>query len=290
MEYLYLALVTIMLAGQSVVQKEYNRKTKNSSYLYTLIAAVSATVVFLIIALINYLTSGIGLKFTLEVGIYSLLFALGYCLAMITYFLAIKTGPMSISALILQYSLILPAIYGIFALNEPIKVTLFIGLGLLVISLLLVNLKKGEKGVKPTLKWAIFVILLFISNGFCAIVQKVQQVNFSGQFKSEFMIMGLLISSVVLLALTLTSERKLMLDNLKKGGLFGCCGGVFNAGINFLFMVLAVMPASVVYPILSAGGTLITAVVAYFVYKEKLSPMQLVGLGVGIASIVLLNI
>jgi multidrug transporter EmrE-like cation transporter len=65
---------------------------------------------------------------------------------------------------------------------------------------------------------------------------------------------------------------------------------VFNAGINFLFMVLAVMPASVVYPILSAGGTLITAVVAYFVYKEKLSPMQLVGLGVGIASIVLLNI
>jgi len=284
MEYLYLVLATITRSGQQVTQKEYAKRSKNSSYLYSLIATLVAILFYFII-------SGGRLNFRVELLKYSLLFALTFCISMVTGFLAIKTGSLSVSALINQYSLMVPAIYGIVFLGEPTKATLFIGLGLFVISLLLINLKSGDKGVKPTLKWIIFLILSFVSNGACATVLKVQQVDFVGMYKSEFMIIGLAVTALVLIALSLIFERKEMGYNLKKGGLFGMIGGALSGANNFLIMTLAIlMPASISYPVISASATVLTTLIAYFFYKEKLSLIQFIGIVIGIGAIVMLNL
>ncbi len=284
MEYLYLVLATVTRSGQQVTQKEYAKRSKNSAFLYSLIATLFAIIFYFII-------SGGKLNFKVELLKYSLLFALSFCVSMVTGFLAIKTGSLSVSALVNQYSLIVPAVYGIVILGESTKTTLFIGLALFVISLLLINLKSGEKGVRPTLKWIIFLILSFVSNGACATVLKVQQVDFNGMYKSEFMIIGLAVTAIVLFALSLIFERKEMLYNVKKGGLFGVIGGVLNGANNFLMMVLAIlMPASISYPVISASATVLTTLIAYFFYKDKLSLIQLIGIVVGIGAIVMLNL
>jgi len=55
--------------------------------------------------------------------------------------------------------------------------------------------------------------------------------------------------------------------------------------------VLAVMlPASVMYPVVSAGGTITTSLAALLIYREKMSKRQIVGLGIGILAIIALNL
>lgn len=284
MEALLLITVPLMLSAQQIAQKEYDKRTRNGAYFYVLIAVLASLPVFLI-------ASGGALEFRLDVSVYSLLFALGYCTTMVTGFLALKTGSLSLTALIIQYSLIVPAVYGMIFLNEPLKSTMLTGLVLLVVSLILVNLNKDEKAVRPTLKWAIYTGLSFLGNGVCNTVLKVQQVNFQGQYKSEFMLIGLGLSATLLVFLVLFFERRDILYNLRHGGYIGAGSGVCNGVCNFLMMVLAgTLPASVMYPIVSAGGTIAASIAALLIYKEKLSRRQLIGLGLGILAIVALNL
>ena len=284
MEALLLVLVTMLLSAQQIAQKEYDKRSRGGAYTYVLVAVLAAIAVF-------FVTSGGALEFRADVALYSLLFAVGYSTSMITGFLAIKTGSLSLSALIMQYSLFIPAAYGIIALGEEPKITIFIGVVLLVVSLMLVTLKGKEEGIRPTLKWALFAGLSFVGNGTCATVQKVQQFDFGGQYKSEFMIMGLGISVCFLLLLVLVYERRDLAYNLRKGGLISACSGACNGTCNFLIMVLVgMLPASVMYPVISAGGTIATSLAALLIYREKLSRKQLLGLGLGILSIIALNL
>lgn len=287
MEILYLALATFSRSGQQVAQKEYAKRSKNSSFLYSLIAVLVAIIFYFLLPIFT----GTGLYFNLNILVYSLLFALTFIVSMVTGFLAIRTGSLSLSSLINQYSLIVPALYGIFFLAEPTQTTLFIGIGLFVLSLLLINLKTGQKGTKITLVWIIYAALSFISNGACATIINVQQRDFNGMFKSEFMIIGLAVSALVLIALSLSFERKDIIYNVKKAGVFGAIGGAFNGLNNFMIMLLAVMlPASVAYPVMSASATVLTTLIAFIFYKEKMSIVQLVGIALGIGAIVMLNL
>lgn len=284
MSVLYLILVTVTLSAQQIAQKEYDKRARGGAYTYALIAVLAACLVFLV-------TSGGTLEFRLDVSLYALVFALGYCTAMVTGFLAIKTGSLSLSALIMQYSLIIPAVYGMALLGEPLKITLFVGIALLIVSLILVNLNGTEGNVRPTLKWAIFAGLSFIGNGTCSTAQKVQQVDFDGKYKSEFMIVGLLTVAVILTVMVLITERRDLIHNVRHGGLICAGSGVSNGICNFLMMVLAgMLPASVMYPVVSAGGTIATSLAALLFYREKMSRQQLLGLGLGVLAIIALNL
>ena len=281
---LFLSLATFALSAQQIAQKEYDKRSRGGAYTYVLIAVIAAISVFLF-------ASGGAFDFRSDVVLYSVLFAIGYTVSMATGFLAIKTGSLSLSALIMQYSLILPAIYGMVMLGEELKITIFAGIALLIVSLMLVTLKGDEGSVRPTFKWAVFAALSFIGNGMCGTVQKVQQLDFDGKYKSEFMIVALGISAVFLLLFVLIYERRDLGYNIKKGGYICAISGVCNGGCNFFMMMLAgMLPASVMYPVISAGGTIATSLAALLIYKEKMSRRQLIGLGLGVLAIVFLNI
>ena len=59
-------------------------------------------------------------------------------------------------------------------------------------------------------------------------------------------------------------------------------------------IVLAVptvmLPASVFFPVLSAGQIIVTSILSVLVYKERLIPRQVVAIILGVAAIVLLNV
>jgi multidrug transporter EmrE-like cation transporter len=68
-------------------------------------------------------------------------------------------------------------------------------------------------------------------------------------------------------------------------------GGLANGGVNFLVLLLSLkMDASVMFPIISAGGILCATTLSVTVYKEKLSIVQKIGVALGVLAIVVLNI
>ena len=280
---LLLTIIVIFVSVQSVMKKAYNQKVTGGAMSFSAASCVAAAVVFLI-------TSGGKLQFSTEFLPYSLLFALSYSVTVVTMMLAIMTGPLSLTCLITSFSLIIPTLYGILALNEPVSTNLFIGLGLLVVALVLINLE--EKGAKKiTVKWVLYVVLAFVGNGMCSTVQKVQQLDQAGLYKSEFMIVALTISAVAMGIFALCTEKKALLPNLKAGFWTYTVNGLANGGANFLVIFLSSrMAASVMFPVISAGGIVLTFLISLFFYKEKLSKWQILGSALGLVSVIFLNL
>ena len=67
--------------------------------------------------------------------------------------------------------------------------------------------------------------------------------------------------------------------------------GAANGFVNLLVMVAsAQMNKSVLFPLISAGGIVLTWLISAIIYREKLSVRQNIGMLLGVLSIVLFNL
>lgn len=284
MNAIMLLVVISSIAYQQVTKKIYGAKAENGAYLFSAMSSFAAALFFV-------LSSGFKFSYSAEAFVYSVLFALTYGVAVLCSFLAIATGPLSLSSLMLSYSTALPAVYGVVFLDEKLENYMIIGLVLLCVSLFFVNYEKGAEKKIITLKWAVFAFAAFLGNGACSIVQKVQQINCNKMYKNEFMIVALLMVSAVLFLFAVFREKKTVTVNFKVGFVWFASCGFANGLANLLVLVLATrMPASIMFPLISAGGIVASMLVALFVYKEKLSVYQYIGVVLALPSIVLLSI
>ncbi len=284
MNIILLLIIIICVAVQNVCNKEYDKRVGNGAFTFASAGAFFAVTVFIA-------TSGGSFSYPPELTVYSIAFAVAYSVSIITAYFAISTGPLSLTSLIISYSLIIPAFYGIIFLHEPTEPPLIIGIILLLISLVFINLEDKKEEKKITLKWGILATLAFVGNGGCSVIQKIQQEKFGGLYKSEFMIVALAFTVVSLFATALFTERKQILPSLKKGFVWYSVRGLANGAVNFLVLVLALkMPASVMFPVISAGGIVVAALLSILFYKEKLSSKQMLGLLLGLGAIIFLNI
>jgi drug/metabolite transporter (DMT)-like permease len=220
---------------------------------------------------------------------YSLLFALTYSIAQVFSLLAVKEGPLSLTSLFAQYSLLIPTFHGLIFLSEPYGATLFLGIGLLIISMAFANIeKKDSKKITP--KWIIFVFLSFLGNGLCSVVQKIAGLELSEEYRISFMLIALLITSLSLLVIALAISKKEVVTHLKKGCLPYTLSGIANGITNVSTLALASsMDASLSFPIIASGGIVLTALVSIFIYREKLSLFQKLSFVLGILAIIAIN-
>ena len=277
------AILTLSL--QNLTKKDYSVRSRGgATFIFSAISCFAACLFFLV-------SSGFSLKFDEKIIPYVILFSLSYGTAVAFSFLAIKTGSLSVSSLIASFSLIVPTLYGLLVFGEEVSVFFYIGLGLLAISLVLINLKKDEEKKAVTLLWIISVILCFLGNGMCSTVQAVQQKDFVGEYKNELMIFSLVFVGLVLLVISFVTERGEIRSSLKLGAHDMVICGVANGVTNLLIMILVGrMNTSLMYPLVSGGNIIITAIASIFLYKEKLTRNQLIGLLIGVGAIVFMNI
>ena len=192
--------VVIGLSLQHITKKSFNQKLEGKgvicfSALSSLIAA------FFFIFQIKF-----PFQFDISLIPYTIIFGLGFGSCVVCSILAILNGSLSLTSLITSYSLIIPTLYGMLFLKEKISLYLLVGLMLLLISLFLINFVKGDN--KINLKWLLYVTIAFFGNGVCSTAQKVQQVDFEGKYKAEFMSISLIIIVIVLLVYTFLKEKK----------------------------------------------------------------------------------
>lgn len=282
MEYLLLVITIFFSSVQSIISKQYNIKSKKSNtFIYASAVSFFAMLFFIF-------SSGGKLEFNADIIFYSVTFAIAYGMALFGGTNAIRTGPLSITALISQCSLILPTLFGIVILKDNIEIYAYAGIIFLFVALILVNLKNEKMKFSPS--WFFWVIISFFGNGMCSIVQKIQQMNFNGKYKSEFMIIALLIVTLItfIAGCKKSSEIKATVAECIKYAPFQ---GVANGIVNLLVMLLtALLPTALLFPSISAGGMVIMFVISLKIYEEKLSMMQTIGYLFGIISVILLNL
>lgn len=289
MDFISAMFITIIIIGvsmQGVLKKGYSQKVGGGGvFTFSTVGSLCACLFFLVKALVRNT-----LVLDLEILPFALLFAAAYISASVFNMLAIQTGSLSLTSLFLSYSLIIPTVYGLIFDGDEAGLTLFLGLGFLALSIALINTKKGE--TKITGKWVLFALLSFIGNGLCSTVQPEQTEIFSGKYDDSFMVIALVIVFLFNTVMMLTRERREAAKLLKQGLPMMIGAGVFNGVVNMLTMAVtaAGVSKSLMFPLISAGGIVLTWVISLFFYKEKLTAKQNIGMVLGVISIVFLNL
>lgn len=285
--YLLLFVVIFGVNLQTIFNKQFylnNPDTKeNFIYQYNFFTLLSACVFLGIIYAFNF-------NFCLETLIYASFFAITFCLCIFSVYQALATGPMSLTVLISSFSTILPLLFGVAFLKEKLTFLGILGLIVLALSLILVN--KVKKGEKINKKWLFYITIAFISNGGNSIIQKLHQASVGGDYTICFQFIAMIIAVIITGALMLVKEKPNFPTFFKNSGaLNSSLAGIANAIVNITMLYLAVnMKAVILYPVVSAGGLVISFLTALIIYRERLNKLQYLGSLLGLISILLLNL
>ena len=279
------------MSSSSVFGAFYNRKSmerKDALPLYNLLFLLSVFVGWAVLFAITP-------SFTWRVLPYSLAFGAFYTLCQVGIINALKCGPTTLTSLLLQLSLIAVTAWGFFFWDA--KFTWFIGLGLVLVALslwlcLYTGKQTSDEGKKISLKWLICALTAFIGNAGCAIVQKTQQMKFSGEYGNMLMLFATGISVVFFLVGYLRSDKRDTRIILKTASAFPVFAGGCNLLLNLFVMLMATstLSPSLIYPVLAVGGLAVTSVFSVIVFKEKLIWWQWLGIAVGAIAVALLSI
>lgn len=265
------------LTGQAALSREYGTKGGDTNN-FNINMALSGVIAFLCFCLVG------GFKLHLPTLMFGAVYGVALCLSMYTGFKALATGPMALTSIIASFSLIIPFVFGVTVWNEVVTVYGMVGVILLLAAIVLINMKKEGN---TTLKWLIYALLTLLTNGVCSIVQKYHQLYYPTLYRSEFMLFALFTVLVILVAVKLLGKKQVPF----KFSWMGLASGALNGAANYSVMLLvATQNASVLFPVLSVGKIIAVWLWGRLVYKEDLKPTQLIGLVLGTAAIVLLNI
>ncbi len=283
---LFYLLIILFSCVQSACTKFYNRYSSDV-LVFNKLKSFSALVVFALI-LIG------GCTFNLTTVVYGIFYGIFSSISMHAGCAALCMGPMSLTSLIVSFSLIVPSTYGIIFRNERVTLVKALGLVLLFAALVLASVKFGKKNTSDSIKnrgkWLALVFATFFSNGIFAIIQKEHQRIFPGRYTKEFTFVAMVVCAVVFLV---PKIKAIAPSNLKMvgGKRYALLSGVLNGLAGFFTLSLAGREnASVLYPVISAGTIIASVVFGKFVFKEKQSPTRLIAFALGVCAVVLLKL
>ncbi len=286
MDYFCLGISVFFSAASGVFGTYFNRKVtgkKDTSQFYNFILLGAVSLGWLVLYLTDF-------SFDLKVLPFSLLFAFFYVTCNIALIQALKCGPVSLTSLILNLSLILTTMWGFFFWDAAFNWVVSLGLVLVVIALVLCIYTKEKATISK--KWLFYVFVAFIGNAGCSISQRTQQILFNGQHGRMLMFFATAISFIVCIVRYLRSEKSDSKFMLKHAGWFPVIAGLSNVGLNLMTIILATsnISTNLIYPVIGVGGLAITLLFSQFAFHEKLRPAQWCGILAGAVATVLLSL
>lgn len=275
---------------EGIFIKKYNKKHGKGGFLFTATVSLFSMLFFVFKDLV--LTDG-KITFTAEILPYAIMAGVCYASASFLTFIALGCGSFTLSNLVLSYSGIFSISYGLFVLKEKLSFTAYIGLVLVLVSIFLSRNKnkKSEEDKKLSLLWFITIGISFIGCGMFGALMRVQQVKFNASFDNEFMILTLGFSSAALFIIGLIKNGKDLTYFLRHGTLYAALSGLSNGATNALSLVVTTMIAVSLSSPIGAGVKIVFSfLVSLIIFKEKFSARQIVGVALGTAALILLNI
>jgi drug/metabolite transporter (DMT)-like permease len=147
-------------------------------------------------------------------------------------------------------------------------------------------LKKKNVNDKSSNAYLI-LILLFLGIGLVDFSMKIFERNFPVEEKATFVFLIFFSAFIYTLFRILYKKIRFERETFKLGLLLGLPNVL---AIHFILAALSQLPAIVVFPIQNIGVILLTAIMAYIIWKEKINNYGIAAIVVGIISIILLKL
>ena len=294
---IFLLLAILMSGVYSIGLKPANSRCKSLAELQLFNGCFSASA--MLGALIAALISTGNLYIPLSGLLTAMLFGCVFSICVFTNLKALEDGPLSLTTLIVNFSLIFPLIYSFCFLNEPITPVRIIGILLLVICMFLFTNPKvtGEK--KISLKWILLAVTSMLCNGVLSVVSKIYAMASDNAYASQYLVYSYLfatITSYVLFAVLRSRQKKE--DRVAPRDFFTpimillfVLIGAANFCMNLMVLLLAtLMDGAIVYPAVQGGGPMIAVIGSRLFFGETISWKKGIAILLGVAAIVLLNL
>ena len=151
---------------------------------------------------------------------------------------------------------------------------------------------------KSKIKWLVFNVIAFISNGLSCVIQNAEQRVMEGEgvfsmtaLSFSFAAVCALIVYLIYVAATKGETIKAdfcALAHNKKSIAFNAVGlGIVNLGVTFL---ATKVPAAFLYPVALGGSVIIATIFSAVFTKEKMTWRVILGVVLGVAAIVIFSL
>lgn len=197
--------------------------------------------------------------------------------------LNIRKNGVVLSTIFGKLGLLVPMVLSIFLFGEMPAPAQWIGFGLAVAAMVLINFEKNNTAVQ--LKIGLPILLLV--GGSCDAMSKVYEYYGASSMSSQFVFYTFVVALLLCLALMLYQKERPGKQEVFYGLLIGI-PNYFSA--RFLLKSVENLPAVIVYPTFSVATILVVTLIGVLFFREKLGKKQWLGAGVILAALVLLNI
>ena len=298
MIYYFLVILSVFcLAINFSFNKIYQNRVGSGSRMVSLFNIVASSAMIVIFFVVNGVMNGFD-SFT--VTPFSLLMAAAMALLCGGYsligFKIISLGNIAVYTLFLMLGgMTIPYFFGLIYLNEEFSLIRLLGLILMAVSIVLSGLDGGGKQKKDDKTTTLFFILcvtVFLLNGFTSITSKVHQLEAYADMAVTPQIFVLLTAffrviffTVVYLCIRvregrLPREERCEPLKLTPVVLALMLGSAAIEGAAFMLQLIGAshLPATVLYPLITGGVIILTALAGRILFKQKLSLRASIGI------------
>ncbi len=310
MEMIYLALTCAFFSIQFIFSKLYQKNSNGS-----INASLWMTIFYAIYSIVFF---GVQIGFTPEIStsavIYALLYSVAGIFTTLSSIIGMTLGKVStITTFMLLGGMVLPFIYGVTVLNEAMTFTKIIAIIIMIISLIpsLIGKEDGENKEQDKKKHMLYILVLlvvFIGNGAISIITSASQKAADAVPTESYMfiiaIIQIIIAGITAVCVALKNRKteknfakslfsgvgrsytlKAILIAFLCSALYGVCNSLGN--VFSLACVNANMDASIQFPVISGSVIVLTALIAWALFKETPKKKDWIGIILSVAGVIL---
>ena len=283
--YIIILLAVFCFAGQFAFTKLYEssvRQTNVTALVMLVFTSVIGTALYLVIG-----------AFRVEFSAVSVFWAVLFALVMIPYYMigikVLSLGSLAVYGMFMMLGgMLVPFFYGVWFLKESLSIAQILGTVLLTLFIILQAISQsgpkesnGEKqSTKTKVTFFILCLIIFFLNGLTGVIAKAHQISESAVDEVSFTVISCALTaifSLILLGFEFLkdggekSKQVMTTFKLKPMWIMALIGATTYTG-NFLHLIAANdVPASVQFPLVSGGVIVLSALVSFFIFREKLS-------------------
>ncbi len=296
MHFLLIALSVVCSSAKSLLSKGLggaNRETyglaRSNTFIFS--AALGVIVVYAFVA-------GVRMP-SLFTGVTGVLFAGCIAMAQLLFMSALKFGAVSVTSFIYSSGFLIPTLAGVLYWKETVSVTKIAGTALLLLALFLIAWEPGTVSTarqerakdRSGLVWRLCAFGAMTCSGMLGLLQKVHQSSRHKEELSSFLLIAMGAAALLSVVLMLSAKKKGegTVYGAKPTALSLACGAFYGV-VNITNLALAGrVPAPLLFPLLNGGGIILTAVLGKLVFRERVSLRKWIGIGIGIAAIIVIS-
>ena len=284
--YYFLIFSVILATANSLLLKKASLSGKCQVFFFNLIVSTSW---FIILFALNAFT----LSLNSEIVLWGVFYGITQTLFVLFKTLAMGSGPVSVTTLIGNFSLIVSTAFSIIVWSEPFSAFDLVGIIALLLSIFLCTYKKNNADYKKS--WKYVTVFFFV---FAACVGIVFKAFGKSSVRDSCADMMLVASIVIVLCYFILSlfTGGLNFKTISSGNInvflfFALLCGICSCGYNRLNIYLAgKIDAVIFFPGFNGGVILLSALAGVLFFREKLSKMQTIGILLGAVAITLIGV